>query len=100
MSMILDAAVLLLITLVTFFYAKKGIVKVLVGIAGFVISLGVATLVCRPVGAIIHPFIAEKVDSIDIDDSLINKLASAVINSSAVATVIAFGIIFIVCVLV
>lgn len=100
MSMILDAAVLLLITLVTFFYAKKGIVKVLVGIAGFVISLGVATLFCRPVGAIIHPFIAEKVDSIDIDNSLINKLASAVINSSAVATVIAFGIIFIVCVLV
>jgi uncharacterized membrane protein required for colicin V production len=100
MSMILDAAVIVLLVLVTYHYAKKGIVKVLVGIAGFVISLAAATVFCRPVGNLIHPFIADKVDKIDASESLINKFASAVLGSSAVATVIAFGVIFLVCLII
>lgn len=96
MSMIIDVAVIAVILLLTVIYAKKGIIKVLVGIAGFVISLILASTLCHSVGVLIEPLIADAVDGIHIDNSLINKLADKVLDSGAIATAIAFGIVFLV----
>lgn len=96
MSMIIDVAVIAIILVLTIIYAKKGIVKVLVGIAGFVISLILASTLCHSVGGLIEPLIADAIDGIHIDNSLVNKLASKVLDSSAIATAIAFGLVFLV----
>lgn len=96
MSMVIDVAVIAVILVMTVIYAKKGIINVLFGIAGFIISLILASMLCHSVGALIKPLIADAVDGIHFDNSLINKLTSLILDSSAIATALAFGLIFLV----
>lgn len=96
MSMIIDVIVIALIVILTLIYAKKGLFKVLIGIAGFIISIVLASALCRPIATLIKPLIADAVDGIHIDNSLINKFTDTLVRSQAVATVLAFGIVFLI----
>jgi uncharacterized membrane protein required for colicin V production len=94
--MLLDILVLVIFALVTVYYAKKGLIRSIAGFIGLIVSILAASLLCSKVALLIHPYVEEAVDNIHITDSLINQLAGKLLGSEAVSCAIAFGLIFVV----
>ncbi len=100
MSMILDIIVIAVIIITALVYWKRGLIKSLVGIAGFFLSLWIAFIFFKKLGEIVKPLIADKVDSVETGESILGKLAGKIIDSTVISNAIAFGLLFILSLLV
>ena len=95
MSMILDIIVIAVVILVTIIYWKRGFVKSVIGIAGFFLSLWIAYLLFEKLGTVIEPLISDKIEKVETSESILGRITGNLLSSRSIANAIAFGLIFI-----